>query len=177
MAALYALPSLAAELQESPAGEEAKQGLPQLDVTQFPAQLFWLAVTFGILYVMMAFVALPRVKRTQGNRRAMIDGELAAARSASTDAKAMMARADKALADARGNALASMNDIKARATLAATEQQDKQQKDIAQRLGTAEATIAAARAAAITEIEASAGDLARAIVEKLTGRPAAAADR
>ena len=35
------------------AGGEAK-GLPQLDITTWPNQLFWLVVTFGIGYVIMS---------------------------------------------------------------------------------------------------------------------------
>jgi Plant ATP synthase F0 len=36
---------------------------PPFDTQQFPSQVFWLLVTFILLYVVMAKVALPRIVR------------------------------------------------------------------------------------------------------------------
>ena len=35
--------------------------MPQLDVTTWPPQLIWLAIAFLSLFLVMRFVALPRV--------------------------------------------------------------------------------------------------------------------
>jgi F-type H+-transporting ATPase subunit b len=161
-AALYALPLMAAESGE-------KSGLPQLDTTLFPEQLFWLAISFAILYVMMAYVALPGVKRTQGTRRQTIAAELAAASAANEAAKAMIAQYEKALADARASAQATVGEITAQAAKESTSKQAKQQQDLHQRLHEAEAKIIAARNAALKEVNAAATELSNAIVEKLTG--------
>ena len=41
--------------------EEAATGLPQLDFTTFPSQIFWLAVATFVLFQLMNRVALPRI--------------------------------------------------------------------------------------------------------------------
>ena len=35
--------------------------MPQFDIASFPSQIFWLVVTFGILYFVMSKLVLPRV--------------------------------------------------------------------------------------------------------------------
>jgi F-type H+-transporting ATPase subunit b len=160
-AALYALPVLAEETA-------AQEGLPQLDPAHFPSQLFWLAVTFALLYVCMQFVALPGVKRTQDKRVATIEGNLKAAQAANEAAKRMMADYEKALTDARAKAQATVSEIAAQAAKESAAKQAVQQQELAKRLAEAEAKIAAARDAAVRDVKSSAADLAAAIIDKVT---------
>ncbi|MFN4098278.1 MAG: hypothetical protein ACK4GT_00740, partial [Pararhodobacter sp.] len=39
----------------------ASGGMPQLDLSTFPNQIFWLAVTLVALYLILSRVALPRI--------------------------------------------------------------------------------------------------------------------
>ncbi len=160
--ALYALPVLAAE-----SGEEA--GLPQLDTTLFPAQLFWLTVSFVLLYALMSKVALPGVKRTQDNRQQVISAELSAASAANEMARQMVAQYEQALSDARAKAQTTVSDIAAKAAKESAAKQASQQQDLNKRLQDAEAAIRAVRDAALNEIKGSASELAHGIVEKVTG--------
>ena len=50
---------LHAETTEVPAEHHAKPGLPQLDPTTFASQLFWLVVSFVLLYVVISRIAAP----------------------------------------------------------------------------------------------------------------------
>lgn len=161
-ATLLALPALAEEGAH-------KAGLPQLDIALFPEQLFWLAVSFALLYGLMKFVALPGVERTQGNRRAIIADELTIAKKANAEARAMGAESDKALAAARAKAQETISAIKAETSQKAAEQQTAQSQRFAKDLHAAEATIAAARDKALKEVEATAHDLGAAIVEQVSG--------
>ncbi len=162
-ATLYALPSFAAE------GSEDKAGLPQLDTSLFPEQLFWLAVSFGLLYFLMSVVALPGVKRTQVSRQKVMDTELAAASSANEAARAMLASYEKALSDARAKAHATVSAIKLEAAKESAEHQAVQHKELTKRLHEAEAKISASRDAALKDIQGAVSDLANGIVEKMTG--------
>jgi F-type H+-transporting ATPase subunit b len=162
-AAFYALPLQAAEA----GGSEG--GLPQFNTAFFPEQLFWLAITFSLLYVLMAYVALPRVRKTQDNRAESIDDDLATAAAANEAARAMMEQYEKALADARAKAQATVGEIAAKAAKESAEKQAAQQVELNKRLAEAEAKIAATRDKAIAEVKGSAAMLAASIVEKVTG--------
>lgn len=155
--AVYALPALAAD-----------EGLPQFNTALFPEQLFWLVVSFGALYLLMKYVALPGVESVQDNRKQVIDTALSTAKQANEQAKAMGHEADKALSDARAKANATVNAMKADAAKVAAEQQAAQGKQINARLREAEAGIATTRDKALKEIEATAADLAAAIVDSVS---------
>ncbi|NBB96935.1 MAG: F0F1 ATP synthase subunit B', partial [Alphaproteobacteria bacterium] len=47
-------------------------GMPQLDVTTFSNQIFWLVVAMVVLYFIMSRVALPRVASVLADRRGAI---------------------------------------------------------------------------------------------------------
>jgi F-type H+-transporting ATPase subunit b len=149
--------------------EEASQGLPQLNPAHFPEQLFWLAVTFALLYVMMRYVALNAVKRTQDTRADVIAADLAAAQAANDEAKALMTKYEKALADARARAQATVNEFARQAAQQASQKQANQRVELVKHLTEAEARIHAARDAALKDIKGTAANLAAAIIEKVTG--------
>tara|TARA_B100000902_G_C26936624_1_gene728959 strand:- start:47 stop:595 length:549 start_codon:yes stop_codon:yes gene_type:complete len=44
-------------------------GLPQMDITTFPSQVFWLIITFGILYLFMWRTAVPKLRNTIEERQ------------------------------------------------------------------------------------------------------------
>jgi F-type H+-transporting ATPase subunit b len=74
--------------------------MPQLDIASFLPQLFWLAVTFLVLYLLMAKVALPQVGAVIDARSAKIDGDLAAAEQARQGTERLIAAHDQAMRQA-----------------------------------------------------------------------------
>ena len=58
------------------AAGDSSGGLPQLDIATWPNQLFWLVVTFTILYLLMQFVVTPRISTVLEDRRAKVSGDL-----------------------------------------------------------------------------------------------------
>ena len=50
--------------------------MPQLDPSSYASQIFWLVVTFVILYLLMWKVALPRVSALLRERQERIDDDL-----------------------------------------------------------------------------------------------------
>jgi F-type H+-transporting ATPase subunit b len=163
--------ALAAVMAATPA-YAADEGLPQFNTALYPEQLFWLAVSFAVLYLLMKCVALPSVEQTQDKRKQVIDDALNAARTANEQAKAMGHEADKALSDARAKAQATISGIKTEAARLASDQQATQAKQLHARLKEAEGKIFAARDAAVKEIEGTASGLAADIVKAVAGQGA-----
>lgn len=128
-------------------------GMPQLDFSTFPNQIFWLVVTLVVIYLILSRVALPRIGTVLAERKGTITNDLVAAEELKQKAKEAEAAYDKALADAR-----------AEAQRIAAEARAEIQKDIDAALAEADAEIAARTAEsekAIGEIRASAVESVR----------------
>jgi len=159
------------------AGAPAQGGMfPPFDASTFASQLFWLAVTFGLLYVLMSRVALPRIGGIIADRRAKIESDLrdaAAAQKAAEDAaKAFEAGLSQAKANAQGIAQSARE--------AASKQADTRrhavEADLSAKLAVAEAAIVEMKGKAMANVAAIAEDAAGAIVERLSGASPKAAD-
>lgn len=79
-------------------------GMPQLDITTFPNQIFWLVVTMVVLYFIMSRVALPRIAAVLADRRSTITSDIAAAEEFKLKAQEAEDAYNQALADARAEA-------------------------------------------------------------------------
>src|SRR5689334_9879742 len=96
---------------EAPGGHG---GFPPFQKESFPSQLFWLAICFALLYVLMARVALPRIGSIIEARRSRIEGDLAEANRLKTSADDAMTAYEKSLAEARNRAHAIANETRDR---------------------------------------------------------------
>ena len=50
--------------------------MPQFNAETFPSQLFWLVITFVILYVCMSFIILPRIRDNIRLRKNKISNDI-----------------------------------------------------------------------------------------------------
>ena len=97
--------------------------MPQLEVSTFVPQLFWLAVTFVLLLLLMAKIGLPRVGGLIEARRRRIDEDLERAAQLKTEAEAVLAAYQETLARARSEAQAAVKDETDRMAAQAAERQ------------------------------------------------------
>ncbi|MBV9556580.1 MAG: F0F1 ATP synthase subunit B [Pseudolabrys sp.] len=152
---------------EQPAGH--KEPFPPFNGETFASQLFWLAICFVFLFVMMWKVALPRIGAIIDLRQKRIDGDLAEAAKLKQDSDAAVAAYEKALADARNRAQAIANETRDKQA-AATEQSRKAlENQLNVKLADAEKSIAVTKKAAMSNVQTIATDAAKAIVERLIG--------
>jgi F-type H+-transporting ATPase subunit b len=143
--------------------------MPQLDLSTFPSQIFWLAVFFIVLYLLMAKLAIPRIERVIDERRNRVENDLDKAGQMKSEAEAVIAAYEKALADARHQAQLTMKETSDKLAALAAERQRQAGAIIAERTGIAEKRIAAAKSAALADLRGVAVDVARSAAAKLIG--------
>jgi len=76
-------------------------GMPQLDFSTFPNQIFWLVVALVAIYYILTKIALPRIEGILADRHAAISNDVAAAEELKAKVRDAEAAYEKALADAR----------------------------------------------------------------------------
>ncbi|HEV2748175.1 MAG TPA: ATPase [Allosphingosinicella sp.] len=145
--------------------------MPQIDQISeiFASQLFWLVVTFALIYVVIGRGMLPKIEATVDARDRQIASDLAAAeaarRAADETEEAYRARTEANRAEAlkvtQGAKEASARETEARVSAADAETRA--------RIAEAEARIRAAAEAAMADIESVAAEAAREMVAKLSG--------
>ncbi len=165
---------LVAVLSGSAAMAAEGGAFPPFDSSKFAGQLFWLMITFGLLYLLMSRIALPRVGAVLEARAQAIDSALKAAdtaqKAAENDAKTLEA----SLANARAEAQ-KLGQSARDASAAQVEAQRKTvEADLAKRVEAAEANIRDMRNKALAHVGAIAGETATAILTQITGKAPAA---
>jgi F-type H+-transporting ATPase subunit b len=147
-------------------------GMPQLDFSTWPNQIFWLVVTLAAIYFVLTRLALPRIGGVLAERNDFITNHIAEA----DDLKQKALKAEKAYGEALAQARANAAKIAAETRAAI-------QKDLDAAIGRADAQIAAKAAeseARITEIRSGAADavaeVARATAQELVAALGGKAD-
>lgn len=154
----------------APGGEAHHEGgFPPFQTENFAPQIVWLVVIFGVLYVLMSRLALPRVGGILENRAAKIAGDLDASREMQAKAQAAAAANDENLRARREEAQAIGRDAQQKIASDAAAQRTLAETQAAEKIRAAEERIAAAKAQALGNVEQIAVDAASSIIEKLTG--------
>jgi F-type H+-transporting ATPase subunit b len=78
--------------------------LPQLDIETYASQIFWLIVTFIVLYFLVAKIAMPRIAEVLEGRQERIEDDLDKAETLKKEAYLVRVEYEKALSSAREEA-------------------------------------------------------------------------
>ncbi len=157
-----------------PVEEAGGAGMPQLDFSTFPNQIFWLVVTLVVIYLILSRVALPRIGLVLAERSGTISNDISAADDLNQKAKAAEAAYEKALADARIEAARIIAGAKADIDAGLKAELDKANAQIAARTAESEKAIMAIRDSAVVNVTAVAKDTAAALLGALGGAADAA---
>lgn len=143
--------------------------MPQLDPTSFSPQLIWLAITFVVLFFLMAKVALPRVGAAIDRRKEQIDGDLDRATKLKAEIDIVIQAYERALTEARAQANATVNETKDRLNEIASKRSQAAIAALAEKTAAAETRIAAAKTEALANVRTIAMEAARAATSRLIG--------
>lgn len=146
--------------------------MPQIDQISeiFASQLFWLVLTFGLVYVVIGRMMLPKIEATVDARDKQIAGDLAAAEAARRTAEEID-EANRARAEAnRAEALKVTQAAKEAAAREAEQKVKTADAGTEAKVAAAEARIREATAAAMGDIENVAAEAAQEMVARLTGK-------
>lgn len=144
--------------------------MPQLEqITTFPSQVFWLVVSFLVLFLIIWRVVVPKITYTLEARQKRIDNHLEKAAEFKKDAEAAIDTYEKSLAQARSDA----TDRIGKATALLAEKFVSREAELANRLHAkieeSEASIAAAIDAAAKTLRDVAIEVTIEASERLIG--------
>lgn len=149
------------------AAEAAKPGMPQLDVSTFGNQIFWLVVSLVVIYFVLSKVALPRIAAVLAERQGTITNDIATAEELKVKAAEAEAAYEKALADARAEAGRIAAEAKGEMQAEVDVALRKADAEIAARTAESEAKIDEIREGAAQAVREVAKDTAREVVAAL----------
>lgn len=143
--------------------------MPQLEPHDWAPQLIWLVVTFGILYLLMVYVALPRIGAVIEARAGQIAKDLAAADQIRRETEEAIAAYEQALAEAKQKAHAIVDEGRNKLKEETTAERAKLDVELGKKSAEAERRIQEAKNSAMREVNAVAADVAADIVRQLIG--------
>jgi F-type H+-transporting ATPase subunit b len=139
-------------------------GMPQLEFSTFPNQIFWLVVTLVVLYMILSRVALPRIGSILAERAGTITADIDAAETYKRQANEAEAAYNKALDDARGEAHKVAEKMRADIQADLDKAMARAEAEIAARTAESERRIAEIRDSANEAVEEVARDTVQEIL-------------
>ena len=158
--------------------------LPQLDLATYSSQVFWLVISFVVLYFLVAKLAMPRIAEVLEERQERIEDDLDKAETLKKEAYQVRIEYEKALSAAREKAQEATRHAQEEIAKRSAEAESAAQVKVTVMLEEAEKRIAASKTGAegkpgdpISSLERSvAQEVVANAVQKLIGVDVTAAD-
>ncbi len=151
--------------------------MPQIEqMGTYLSQAFWLVVTFGVLYVVLWKVVLPRVSLILLDRQEKIDDDLRKAEDFKAEADQAIEAYEKLVADARAEAQRVIHEASETIAADAAQRQEALTAKIKADTDAAEQRIEASRADAIASIQSVSAEVAQAATARLIDTDVASSD-
>ncbi len=145
--------------------------MPQLDPTWFASQLFWLFISFFMLYFVIAKVAVPPLMGIAAKRKQTVDEDLSLAQSLKTQAESARENYERTLAEARSRSQQLIDDAMQAQKAQAEKTSQMLDKQIAAKLAEATQRINSSKITLMENLTPTTTELTQLIVEKLISSP------
>jgi len=155
---------------------EKKGGLPQLNAKWYPTQIFWLALSFMIMYTVFRFKVLPDLSSAVESRQEKIQKDLEAAHSLKEQAEKTHAEYEQILSDARVKSSMLYERVETKIKDKEQEEYSKFYAKSAKQLADTEAEIITAKKAAVKDVNKVVADVAVVAAKKIVGLSASDKD-
>lgn len=143
--------------------------MPQFNPEWFASQIFWLFVTFVVLYLLMSRIALPRVAEILQERRDKVSEDLAKAERLKNEAQEIYDAYEAELRKAREDAQKVLREANEQAANEQASRHAAYAKDLNEQIEQAEQRIDAAKQEALGNLESVAAEIAQSATKKLIG--------
>lgn len=143
--------------------------MPQLDLSTFSSQIFWLIASFAVLYVLLARSVLPRIHDVLENRQNKITHDIDRAEQLRNEAEDARETYERALKESRAKAQSLIAESAALMDKSSHARHAELDARLAKQLAEAEENIASAKSQALSKLAPVSKELTQQIVEKLTG--------
>tara|TARA_Y100001935_G_C17052474_1_gene382688 strand:+ start:69 stop:629 length:561 start_codon:yes stop_codon:yes gene_type:complete len=84
-------------------GAEEQGGMPQLNPESFSSQIFWLFISFSILFLIIHFFLIPKLKKVREKREETVDHYLSQTKKLNQQIDGIIAQIDRELNDAKNS--------------------------------------------------------------------------
>ena len=146
---------------------DAGAAFPPFDFSTFPSQLFWLAISFVLLYILLSRLVLPKLGSIIETRKGRIASDLDEAARLKAEADEALADTEKQLAVARSDARAKAEKTRSEIDAKISEISASKASELDQKLSEAEGRIEEMKASAMSNVSEIASTTTAAILAQL----------
>ena len=144
-------------------------GMPQLDPEFWLSQIFWLVITFGILYLVLSKIILPKISSNLELRKSQIQENIEAAEKQRKDSESKLKEYDEIISKSKIYAKNIFKDAREKALKDINFKKETLEKQIEQEIKKAEEEIQKLRKVAPEKINKIAIETSSELLKKIIG--------
>lgn len=151
------------------AAEAASSGLPQFAFDTWASQIFWLVITFGVLYFILSKFILPKIDEGLTNRGDRIADDLDEAARMNQEAAQADLDYQQSMSDAKAKAHNISETTRKSVDAEIDAEIEEAEAEFARKQSEADARIAAVKTAGMAKVDEVALDTVSSILDKVAG--------
>lgn len=144
--------------------------MPQFDLAHFASQIFWLMLTFSVLYLVMARLTLPAIRETLQERKERVSSDIEKAEILKKEAEAARTDYTSALSNARIQAKKTVMEADESIKKEIHDRSARLDETLARQIREAELLVTKTRKEAMEKLAPVSAELAQYILEKISDK-------